>query len=213
MSSSQVVHSQSNNWWRKAFVAPSEQSKQRLIWTERELQTSLDQCNAMQCKSSLKVTRKSFQGGDLIFTGAGEIAFDAYKEWFVSWGPAGKIKVCMISPKNSYHPMGRYLGLCSPYMKNDKTKFWQLLSYTYFSSSGEDSATEHRVHERLHPKRFISIIITSNPDWSGYIHLVDTVMMDDSPPWTVLAASTAASSTYSTALLLILPLLILHLMQ
>ena len=150
MSLSQVVHSQSNNWWRKAFVAPSEQSKQRLIWTERELQTSLDQCNAMQCKSSLKVTRKSFQGGDLIFTGAGEIAFDAYKEWFVSWGPAGKIKVCMISPKNSYHPMGRYLGLCSPYMKNDKTKFWQLLSSTYFSSSGEDSATEHRVHERLH---------------------------------------------------------------
>ena len=46
---------------------------------------------------------------------------------------------------------------------------------------------------------------------NGYIHLVDTVMMDDSPPWTVLAAS-EASSTVST-LLLILPLLILQQMQ
>ena len=50
-----------------------------------------------QWKGGLKVTCNSLQGGDLIFTGAGEIAFDAYKEWFVSWGPAGKIKVCMIS--------------------------------------------------------------------------------------------------------------------
>ena len=48
---------------------------------------------------------------------------------------------------------------------------------------------------------------------NGYIHLVDTVMMDESPPWTVLAASSAVSATSSTTLLLILPLLILHLLD
>ena len=48
---------------------------------------------------------------------------------------------------------------------------------------------------------------------NGYIHLVDTVMMDESPPWTVLAASSTISSTSLTTFLLILPLLILHLMH
>jgi len=110
---------------------------------------TIEQLVEKSLRSPLRTVKT--EGGDLIFTGAGEIAFDAYKEWFVSWGPAGKIKGKIVRPNIE----------CT----------------------------------------------------NGYIHLVDTVMMDDSPPWTVLAASTAASSTYSTALLLILPLLILHLMQ
>jgi hypothetical protein len=29
------------------------------------------------------------QGGELTFTAVGEIEFNAYKEWYISWGPPG----------------------------------------------------------------------------------------------------------------------------
>ena len=88
----------------------------------------------------------TFQGGQLIFTGAGEISFDAYKDWFVSWGPGAKIKGKVVRPNIE----------CT----------------------------------------------------NGYIHLVDTVMIDASPPWTVAAASpapTLSASLVSVLLILILP--------
>ena len=44
---------------------------------------------------------------------------------------------------------------------------------------------------------------------NGYIHLVDTVMMDDSPPWTVLADS-KGTLIISNILLLVLPILLLY---
>jgi hypothetical protein len=110
---------------------------------------TIEQLVEKSLRSPLRTVKT--EGGDLIFTGAGEIAFDAYKEWFVSWGPASKIKGKIVRPNIE----------CT----------------------------------------------------NGYIHLVDTVMMDESPPWTVLAASSTVSSTSSTTLLLILPLLILHLMH
>ena len=62
---------------------------------EKPAKSSQNGQNRGEYQKDLKVTRNSSQGGDLIFTGAGEIAFDAYKEWFVSWGPASKIKVCV----------------------------------------------------------------------------------------------------------------------
>jgi len=110
---------------------------------------TIEQLVEKSLRSPLRTVKT--EGGDLIFTGAGEIAFDAYKEWFVSWGPASKIKGKIVRPNIE----------CT----------------------------------------------------NGYIHLVDTVMMDESPPWTVLAASSAVSATSSTTLLLILPLLILHLLD
>jgi len=108
---------------------------------------TIEQLVEKSLRSPLRTVKT--EGGDLIFTALGEITFDAYKEWFVSWGPDSKIKGKIVRPNIE----------CT----------------------------------------------------NGYIHLVDTVMMDDSPPWTVLAAS-EASSTVST-LLLILPLLILQQMQ
>ena len=63
------------------------------LYVHRDTRTDLNKTTRV-AKLGVKRSRSSFQGGDLIFTGAGEIAFDAYKEWYVSWGPAAKIKVC-----------------------------------------------------------------------------------------------------------------------
>jgi len=106
---------------------------------------TIEQLAEKSLRSPLRTVKT--EGGDLIFTGAGEIAFDAYKEWYVSWGPAAKIKGKIVRPNIE----------CT----------------------------------------------------NGYIHLVDTVMMDDSPPWTVLADS-KGTLIISNILLLVLPILLLY---
>jgi hypothetical protein len=79
------------------------------------------------------------QTGELVFTGAGEIEFDAYKDWFVSWGPGNKIQGRVVRPNIE----------CT----------------------------------------------------NGYIHLVDTVMLDASPPWTVASGAPAAFASSLLGLL------------
>jgi len=69
------------------------------------------------------------EAGKLIFTGVGEVEFNAYKEWYVSWQG---VKAKIIRP---------------------------------------------------------NIEVTN-----GYIHLVDTVLIDDSPAWSVLSVSCKMSS-------------------
>ena len=73
---------------------------------------------------------------------------------------------------------------------------------------------EDRIEKRLSSICFSTgkIVRPNIECTNGYIHLVDTVMMDDSPPWTVLAASTATSSPFFSTTFLIL-LLITYLMQ
>lgn len=105
---------------------------------------TIEQLAERSLRSPLRTVKT--EGGQLIFTGAGEISFDAYKEWFISWGPGAKIKGKVVRPNIE----------CT----------------------------------------------------NGYIHLVDTVMIDDSPPWSVAAASPAAAvsaSLISILLILILP--------
>jgi len=86
------------------------------------------------------------EGGELIFTGAGEIQFDAYKEWFVSLGPSGDIQGKVVRPNIQ----------CT----------------------------------------------------NGYIHLVDTVMVDDTPVWAV-GEAVGRAFLPSLVAVLILPVVLL----
>jgi hypothetical protein len=43
----------------------------------------------LQSLISLDTSFALAQAGELTFTAVGEIEFNAYKEWYISWGPPG----------------------------------------------------------------------------------------------------------------------------